>query len=381
MISDLTQCDIRNCKDLVILKHNGKGKTVVLYSEKGGHPAMVYNKHCSSCKSIVTPCYTDFDGVRRYHEGMKRISVTAETFFDVTYLNVVTEDLFTSSCRFDDITARYNRINNKGIEMNKKRLQSAWFMFSIVKRLGGVKIPIIRDKTHGIDMEKICEGLYPELRKFIDLKWREHQCTECSSRTIVMDGAQKLYRSRCAAQPEKILRVGNLNEFIACSAAPLPGKKFCINHVNDKYGKSAVRLDSGVVTRSQELGFEEDILTTGGCRKKDKIAIREDRQRTAGMLYAIRPCGIVMGHMELVHAETCTAFVLLLIELFGETPQPSLLTGVLIDRACDVHPYVKRIGEEGSKVCQYFATKLKWAVDRFHIKGHHEEKGSHHKKI
>ena len=98
------------------------------------------------------------------------------------------------------------------------------------------------------------------------------------------------------------------------------------------------------------------------------------------MLYAIRPCGIVMGHMELVHAETCTAFVLLLIELFGETPQPSQLTGVIIDRACDVHPYVKRIGSEGSKVCQYFDTKLKWAVDRFHIKGHTEEKGSHHKK-
>ena len=91
MISDLTQCDICNCKDLVILKHNGKGKTVVLYSEKGGHPAIVYNKHCSSCKSIVTPCYTDYDGVRRYHEGIKRFSVTTESFFDTTYLNAVTE--------------------------------------------------------------------------------------------------------------------------------------------------------------------------------------------------------------------------------------------------------------------------------------------------
>ena len=98
------------------------------------------------------------------------------------------------------------------------------------------------------------------------------------------------------------------------------------------------------------------------------------------MLYAIRPCGIVMGHMELVHAETCTAFVLVLMELFGETPQPSELTGVIIDRACNVHPYVKRMGLEGSKVCQYFDTKLKWAVDRFHIKGHTEEKGSNHKK-
>ena len=196
-----------------------------------------------------------------------------------------------------------------------------------------------------------------------------------------MDGAQKIYRTRCAAKAEKITQVGRLNEFLACSAAPLSGKKFCINHINDKCGDSAARLDSHVITRRQELGLDEDILTTGGCRKKSNIAISENRCTTAGMLYAIRPCGIIMGHMELLHAETCTAFVLLLIELFGETPQPSQLTGVIIDRACDVHPYVKRIGSEGSEVCQYFDTNLKWAVDRFHIKGHTEEQGSHHKKI
>ena len=27
-----------------------------------------------------------------------------------------------------------------------------------------------------------------------------------------------------------------------------------------------------------------------------------------------------------------------------------MLTGVCIDRACDVHPYVKRIGKEGHEV-------------------------------
>ena len=108
--------------------------------------------------------------------------------------------------------------------MNKRRLQSAWFMFSIVNRLGRVGIPMIRDKNHGIDMEKICEVLYPKLRTCIDSKWREHQFTRCSSRTIVLDGAQKLFRARCAAKPQKISRVGNLNEFIACSAVPLLAK-------------------------------------------------------------------------------------------------------------------------------------------------------------
>ena len=50
------------------------------------------------------------------------------------------------------------------------------------------------------------------------------------------------------------------------------------------------------------------------------------------MLYAYRPCGISVGHAELIHAETCTDFVLLIIELFGENPSPDTLTGVAIDR-------------------------------------------------
>ena len=48
------------------------------------------------------------------------------------------------------------------------------------------------------------------------------------------------------------------------------------------------------------------------------------------------------GHLECIHAETCTDFIILLVDLFGETPGRDLLTGVCIDRACDVHPYVKR---------------------------------------
>lgn len=55
--------------------------------------------------------------------------------------------------------------------------------------------------------------------------------------------------------------------------------------------------------------------------------------------------------------ETCTAFVLLLIELFGTEPGPDLLTGVAIDRACDVHPYVRRIGQEGSQV-SFFTLRM-----------------------
>ena len=46
----------------------------------------------------------------------------------------------------------------------------------------------------------------------------------------------------------------------------------------------------------------------------------------------IRACGVSLGHVEMIHAETCTAFLCLLIELFGTAPGSDCLTGVAIDR-------------------------------------------------
>ena len=37
--------------------------------------------------------------------------------------------------------------------------------------------------------------------------------------------------------------------------------------------------------------------------------------------------------------------------------------------ACDVHPYVRKIGEQGHSACAFYAN-LAWMVDPFHIDGH-----------
>ena len=81
----------------------------------------------------------------------------------------------------------------------------------------------------------------------------------------------------------------------------------------------------------------------------------------------------------MIHAETCTAFICLLISLFGTTPSPENLTGVAIDRgiqlgscdvcvqyillfftACDVHPYCRRLGKEGNEVTYLFQMIGTW---------------------
>lgn len=143
-------------------------------------------------------------------------------------------------------------------------------------------------------------------------------------------------RTVCSADVEKIKNKGKLNEFIACPFSPLPGKDKCLQHYNNESQTVLQeRVDFGVMTRSkrQELGISIDLLTTDeGCRKRENVTQRTERSKTAGMIYCYRPCGVSLGHVECIHAETCTAFPLLLFELFGEKPDSKDLTGVVIDR-------------------------------------------------
>ena len=48
--------------------------------------------------------------------------------------------------------------------------------------------------------------------------------------------------------------------------------------------------------------------------------------------------------------ETCTDFVVLLLSVFGDAPPKEVLSGVCIDRACDVQPYVKVLHVPGTNL-------------------------------
>ena len=68
----------------------------------------------------------------------------------------------------------------------------------------------------------------------------------------------------------KNVQKGELNEFIVCSASPLPGKTRCCQHdLSNEDGEVDERIDFGRMTRSRrkDLGLSLDVLTTDtGCR-------------------------------------------------------------------------------------------------------------------
>ena len=311
LITTLTKCDLCNVGELSIARPDRMGRQCLIYSEHGARACTVYHKFCQICGAKIYPCFSekvssDKKVTRRYlrFDQITHFGVTNETYFTKKFLESVTEDIFTCHSRINNIVMKYNRLNQKSIELNKKRLWSAWVIFTIVERMD-VSFPVIR-KDRSIDIEAVCSYLYPELKKKIDEKWIKHECPNCQTRVVVMDGACKVYRTVCSARGEKITNAGKLNEFTACGSSPLPGHNFCLTHINNKAGDAMDQLDAGMMTRQRRkaLGLEiEELSSNAGCRKKENINVRSKRSKTAGMLYCYRPCGISLGHVEMIHAE------------------------------------------------------------------------------
>ena len=201
---------------------------------------------------------------------------------------------------------KYNhKHKNSEVKLNKERLLDAWFIFSLCKYIPDLKFKVARDHHSGIDIESICKQLYPLLKTKIDRKWFYHCCEKCDSRIVIMDGNMKLTRKVCSARGEKITNRGHLNEFTCCHHSPLPGRAHCREHDSELDAPTEERMDYGPITRNRrrELGIPFDQLKMDeACRKREAVAVRSSRSRTAGMLYMMRPCGVVLSHIECIHA-------------------------------------------------------------------------------
>lgn len=296
LISPLITCDNCGIGSLVVVRPSRKGRAAVVYTQNGGQECELYHKYCDKCHSSVYSCYTEHKVgdkvIRKYLRSnqIKYFGVTTETFFEKSFLESVTEDLFTCHSRVTNIVEKYNRLNPEKITLNKKRLFSAWIIFSVNERFN-IEFPVIRTFDNNLDVDAVCQFLYPKLKKLIDEKWRSHECVNCSTKIVILDGACKVYRNVCAARGDKITNYGEFNEFTACSNSPLPGHQFCQTHMDNKSGETCERLDIGVMTRQRrkELGLDIDQLSSSeGCRKQEDITVRSQRSKTAGMLYCYR---------------------------------------------------------------------------------------------
>ena len=85
----------------------------------------------------------------------------------------------------------------------------------------------------------------------------------------------------------------------------------------------------------------------GGCKSKERVTRYMDR--TAGLLTAVRLCGIIVKAQEMYTCESCTQVYAFLLLTFGRTTDDLMrLKFVGYDRACDFHPFFINLSKKGN---------------------------------
>ena len=198
------KCEVCGRQDLHVTHPDRDPHRAVLYTRTGSLEAFYYTKTCRNCNAIHYPAYVEWeDGgtekLRKYYsEEVDYFHVSGDTLFSKEFLQEVEEDLMLMMANFTAITDKYNRLNkNKTTRpMNKKRLETAWLGFTVVKRINvQFSIASVRDeKDYTISQEKLAETLYEDLKTHVDGKWIKHSCSKCLNRVVVADGNAKCFR-------------------------------------------------------------------------------------------------------------------------------------------------------------------------------------------
>ena len=192
-------------------------------------------------------------------------------------------------------------------------------------------------------------------------------------RFVVIDGNEKMYRLICGSDNTIEERVqGEPNRKKICIRDPVRGNqhrkasKFCSEHTSNTSEKTTVQepIEYKRITRSISA-LTETVTSGQGCKKEENI----DRfhSRTAGMLYFFRPCGVRLSHWEMYTAESLSHVFMCLVDLFGDNLDE--LFGIVYDRACGLHPFIKRLAAEGNDVAIKLCN-LAYIVDIFHAEKH-----------
>lgn len=356
------------CEKAIII--DSRAADMMIYTDNAVREAKSFHGCCKKC-GMTFYCGFSHDkklNLRTFSEDSKFFIYGSGVGFSVNLLQKTTYQIYVGAVSFESSAEIYNSVH--GIlgskkAMNPDRLETGFFLYQITRY---VKVlhwhRTVKNKD--VDVERIAEDQYAGIRDAIDRKWLEHSCNDvgCKNKFIVLDGNEKLFRLKCDED--------------GCINNPIRGNQFgsastkCASHdtINSNKHKktkcASERLELRPVTRS--MTSTADVLTSGeGC--KDEKAIMKFHDRSAGMIYIFRPCGIRLTHCEMITHESLTQIYMSLVHCFGEQPAKELLRGIVYDRSCDLKPFLERLGRNGDKVAQFYAD-LEFIVDIFHVEKH-----------
>ena len=105
------------------------------------------------------------------------------------------------------------------------------------------------------------------------------------------------------------------------------------------------------------------------CKNKDLINKFYDT--SAGMLFGIRPCGIVACFEEMYTSESLTQlFLLIRKHFYSSDGKVNNLKYVGYDRACEFKPFLNGISKKDVVGAQCLLDQVEFLVDIFHVAKH-----------
>lgn len=353
---------------------------VYVYDINRVYPAHIYHGSCKGCKKSFYPSYEE-DGLTRIFRGHDKIfQITSNTAFTHQLITHFSLQVLVGFTSFEKLAIIYNEEIRTQKLIEADTIEDMFFIYNITQFKP--QLQWHRKKNSHADVEKICEEAYPELRNAIDAKWLHHQCHDigCKERVVVCDGNEKIYRYICAKEIETAsIKVGQPTRKQRCVQNPVRGNqslassKFCKHHQaaisnkNEDVEKLYSQIDLRPLTRSYAEKLQNVFVSGEGC--KEELNLNKFSERTAGMFYLFRPCGIRISHVEMYTAESLSMVFSTLIDVFTPTPVPEVIKYIIYDRSCDLHPFLIRLAKEGNPAATIFS-QMQFIVDIFHAEKH-----------
>lgn len=280
------------------------------------------------------------------------------------------------------------------------------------------------------DIEALC-GTAADLICAEKSPWVDHKCNinGCNMNFMVIDGNAKVRRPMCAANQYVSVSENTPNIIKCCPRSPITGNKdksceeFCTDHLwmkdailqpkpitpeiqneerlktfeycSDSERNADIQLHDDDLTEEPERKnvvvslrqyalksnvselFRESTktlidemepereVTLVGCKKKKNV--KTFYTKTAGVLCAVRPCGVIVGFTELYTSESLTQAFAFLLSLRDDGCKCDALA---YDRSCQLEPYLDKLAIKGNKGAQELLASMEMMVDRFHCVKH-----------
>ena len=351
--------------------------SILVYTEHGTVHSRSYHSVCGKCKKAHYHGYTldKASGEVKFDSDSVTLIFNSDTAFSKKFIDYADNMICIAGVSFERTASVLNTTFKLNPPLNPDRLEAAWFVYRIIKFQQSIPWPR-KLKSKELDLEKLCNDVYPYIKEIIEQQWVNHVCDEvgCAARFVVIDGNEKLFRSICAADKSKIITgPDDVNRYDICIRNPCRGNqhrkasKFCEEHSDGKVCETNVQIDYRPLTRSMSKTIPEVMTSGEGCKEEKNV--NRFFNRTAGMFYIFRSCGVRVASFEMYTAESLSNVFTCLVDVFGLNPSTLKLNGVVYDRSCDLCPFILKLASNGNTIAKNYKD-LQFIVDIFHAEKH-----------